>query len=352
MSDIFISYKREDRQHAERIARALTSHGLAVWWDANMLPGEEYRRRTMEVLRSCKAAIVVWSKEAGTSGWVLDEAQLAKDRGVLVPVVVDGHAAPIGFGQLHTHTLVGWNGDYNDALFQPVVAAVQRLVSPDAAPPNANDPAELMFWRGVQDSRNAADFEAYLAGYPSGVFANLARTRIAQLASGHANSIVYGFFAGPRAGAGHSARPPLRRLELGFVAAVALVSPFVLWPFVNIMIGAIGETGAFWASDFANLFDIARPTNLFLVAPALVLGAWLYDRAEAWAEQAEFPLARRVPRVAVGGALALSLFFGLRNALDDGGAAAHFALWTACAWGGGLAARSVSPRLRRLFDKD
>lgn len=40
---------------------------------------------------------------------------------------------------------------------------------------------EVVFWQGVQDSRDAADFEAYLAQYPRGVFAGLARARLAAL---------------------------------------------------------------------------------------------------------------------------------------------------------------------------
>ncbi len=56
------------------------------------------------------------------------------------------------------------------------------------APPAADVPgggagadAERLFWSSIKDSKDAAEFEAYLAQYPSGTFAALARTRLAAL---------------------------------------------------------------------------------------------------------------------------------------------------------------------------
>jgi hypothetical protein len=318
-----------------------------------MLPGDEYRGRTREALQTCKAAIVVWSKAAAASGWVLDEAQVAKDRGVLVPVIVEqGAPIPIGFGQLHTHTLVGWSGDSDDALFQPVLTAVVRLVGPRAASevgtPTEAD-AEVRLWRGVQDSRIEADFEAYLARYPTGVFANLARERLERLASGPVGRDARYVFSAASAQAG---RAPLNVWDLAFVAAVALIAPFLLWPIVNAVIGAVGESGVFWASDYANLFNLGWLTNIFFVVPGLVVAVWLYDRVEAWIEQRPFAHSRRVLRLAVGAVLALLVVMGLGNAGTDVGVGAHLALWTVCAWLAGLVARRISPRLQRLFDRD
>ena len=353
MGDIFISYKREERVHAERIARALRARGLAVWWDADMLPGDEYRQRTHEVLRTCKAAIVVWSKEAAASGWVLDEAQIAKDRGVLVPVVVEqGAPIPIGFGQLHAHTLVGWSGDSTDALFQPVLTAVERLVgarSASGSDENAEADAEVRLWRGVQDSNIKADFEAYLARYPTGVFSSLARERLERLTSPSIGSDAPKFVS---TGAAHANRTPLKVWDLGFVTTVALISPFPLWPIVNAIIGAVGASGVFWASDYANLFDLSYPANIFFVVPGLVGAVWLYDGLEAWIERRPYEHAQRVLRLAVGAVLALLVLVGFSHAADDVGVLAHLALWTECAWLAGLAARRVGPRLRRLFHRD
>ena len=47
---------------------------------------------------------------------------------------------------------------------------------------------ERVFWQSVADSENPADFEAYLEQWPEGVFARLARTRLAELELGDADA--------------------------------------------------------------------------------------------------------------------------------------------------------------------
>ena len=42
MSDIFISYKREDVPLAKSLAELLTAKGWSVWWDHNILAGKDY----------------------------------------------------------------------------------------------------------------------------------------------------------------------------------------------------------------------------------------------------------------------------------------------------------------------
>jgi hypothetical protein len=62
-----------------------------------------------------------------------------------------------------------------DFFFVPrglVVAPQPQPTAPDR---------ELAFWESVKDSRNPADFQAYLDQYPSGTFAALARNRLAAL---------------------------------------------------------------------------------------------------------------------------------------------------------------------------
>jgi hypothetical protein len=48
MSDIFISYARQDRPRAEAIAKALEDHGWSVWWDWNIPAGETSRQVIQE----------------------------------------------------------------------------------------------------------------------------------------------------------------------------------------------------------------------------------------------------------------------------------------------------------------
>ena len=52
-------------------------------------------------------------------------------------------------------------------------------VAPQPAAPAAD--REVAFWGSIKDSRDPADFQAYLDQYPSGTFAPLARNRLATL---------------------------------------------------------------------------------------------------------------------------------------------------------------------------
>ncbi|MEQ9640458.1 MAG: caspase family protein [Alphaproteobacteria bacterium] len=51
---------------------------------------------------------------------------------------------------------------------------------------------EVVFWQSIQESGEAADFEAYLAKYPDGAFAPLAKTRLAALQADAAKGEIAG----------------------------------------------------------------------------------------------------------------------------------------------------------------
>jgi hypothetical protein len=42
MSEIFLSYKSEDREKAQIIAEALERNGYTVWWDRIIPPGKTF----------------------------------------------------------------------------------------------------------------------------------------------------------------------------------------------------------------------------------------------------------------------------------------------------------------------
>jgi TIR domain len=102
MSDIFISYAREDEARVHELARALTQLGWSVWSDRALIPSEEYDERIERELDSAKCVIVVWSHASVKSRWVRAEASAADQQGKLVPVSFDsGVVVPILFRQLN-----------------------------------------------------------------------------------------------------------------------------------------------------------------------------------------------------------------------------------------------------------
>ena len=110
------------------------------------------------------------------------------------------------FGPATRAALRGWQTSrgttatgYLDAagaasLGAPVPAAALSPVAASAANVAASVPAaeltraETVFWESMRDSTNPADFEAYLARWPSGIYAPLATSRLSALRGGPADA--------------------------------------------------------------------------------------------------------------------------------------------------------------------
>jgi len=116
MADVFISYAREDRPFAARLAHALESGGRSVWWDREILPGRDFAELISTELAQAKAVVVVWSAVSSRSGWVRDEAHEGLERGVLVPVLSGVTEPPIGYRSIHSVDLTGWDGGAHPGL--------------------------------------------------------------------------------------------------------------------------------------------------------------------------------------------------------------------------------------------
>ena len=135
MTEAFLSYSRTDRPIAEAIARELQGLGVEVWWDHDLLGGDDYRRRISETLSRVQVAIVIWSRRSVESQWVISEAAAAREK--LVPVTIDGQEPPIDFRAIHTTDLMSWTpGDQlPDLLLRTLAERLGRQLSyRDVAP--------------------------------------------------------------------------------------------------------------------------------------------------------------------------------------------------------------------------
>ena len=129
MSDIFISYAREDRLRAQELAAALQRHGWSVWWDRDIKAGQTFDRVIEDALESARCVLVLWSRESVESHWVRAEAAEGQERGALIPVRVDDVEPPLAFRQIQTADLLTWNGDPSDAEFERLVRDIGALLS-------------------------------------------------------------------------------------------------------------------------------------------------------------------------------------------------------------------------------
>jgi len=124
-ANVFLSYARSDEASAAKLVYALEQAGLEVWWDARIEGGAEFARSIEAALDRCDAVVVLWSANSVRSDWVLDEASRGRQQRKLVPVSIDGTAAPLGFGQYQVVKLTGWSGDPKS----PVIGALARGIA-------------------------------------------------------------------------------------------------------------------------------------------------------------------------------------------------------------------------------
>ena len=122
---VFLSYSRADQALAQRLAAVLQQGGFDVWWDTLIEGGAAFAKSIEAALEASDAVIVLWSKTAASSDWVLDEAARARDLKKLVPLGVDGTEPPLGFRQYQSIDLRGWTGDAD----APAIAAIRRAVA-------------------------------------------------------------------------------------------------------------------------------------------------------------------------------------------------------------------------------
>ena len=130
MSDIFLSYKSEDRPRAKIIAEALEQHGYSVWWDRIIPPGKTFDQVIEEALDSAKCVIVLWSKESVLSDWVKNEVREGTRRHILVPVLIDDVKIPFEFRHIQAARLIDWQEGVHNAEFDLLLNSVAEIVGP------------------------------------------------------------------------------------------------------------------------------------------------------------------------------------------------------------------------------
>jgi hypothetical protein len=128
MSNVFISYAKEDAATARMLSDALQRAGFSVWWDRHIPPGKTWDDVIGRSLDAAACVVVLWSKISVESRWVREEAERGASRGCLIPVLVQRVDPPFGFGRIEAADLSEWGGDDNDPEFASLRAAVSDLI--------------------------------------------------------------------------------------------------------------------------------------------------------------------------------------------------------------------------------
>jgi formylglycine-generating enzyme required for sulfatase activity len=159
MSDIFISYARQDRPRAETLARALEEHGWSVWWDWNIPAGKTFRQVIQAALDEARCVVVLWSARSITRKWVLEEASEGEQRGILVPVRIENVRPPLGFRSIQAADLIDWEGKPGAPAFRRLCADIEALIG---APADSASPKGYVwippgdFWIGAMPGDSEA----------------------------------------------------------------------------------------------------------------------------------------------------------------------------------------------------
>lgn len=113
-ADVFLRHKSDDKPRIRPLLEGLLTAGLSVWSDRDTPGGVPWRQTIEAELEAAGCVLACWSEVSVASEWVLEEAERAKARGVLLRLRIDAVEAPFGFAGRQVLDLVGWRGDLAD----------------------------------------------------------------------------------------------------------------------------------------------------------------------------------------------------------------------------------------------
>lgn len=143
MTDIFISYKREDQPTAKRLAEAFEAKGWSVWWDPKLRAGEHFDTVIEKALTNARCVVVLWSHRSVQSQYVKDEASYALKLAKLVPALIEKVEPPFRFHGIHTVDLSSWDSSERFPAFRKLIEDLSAQLGPPPPRPAVVTDADL-----------------------------------------------------------------------------------------------------------------------------------------------------------------------------------------------------------------
>src|SRR5262245_31012169 len=110
MVDVFISYKREERDAVRIIAERLRALALEVWFDADLTMSPSFDEEVAAKLAEAKCVLVCWTPAAIASDGLRGEAALAHGEEKLVACFLEPTKLLPPFNLQQTEDLMRWSG--------------------------------------------------------------------------------------------------------------------------------------------------------------------------------------------------------------------------------------------------
>lgn len=200
MENIFISYKREQREWVAKLVSALERYGYSVWWDPKIDIGEQYSHVINQVIGKVDCILVVWSNDSIVSPWVTSEAMVGFERKNMIPILKEEIIPPVPFNTLQSANLVAWSGDVLDENFQQLLGSIEKYVSLPAQPYQLkveekrdevvvekvtllSENSDEQRWKETLKADTKSAYLTYLEHYPHGKHQKKAIKKLRKLAS-------------------------------------------------------------------------------------------------------------------------------------------------------------------------
>ncbi|MBL0914882.1 MAG: TIR domain-containing protein [Sphingopyxis sp.] len=172
MTDVFISYKREERPRCVAIYNALVDLKLSVWFDAHIEPGTDFDREIEREVRGAKAVLVLWSALAADSDWIRAEARTGRQNERLVAARLDDCLPPLEFASVQAVDLFDRRDFQTGEGWRQVVSRIGRL----AGRPGLGD------YVRCEQAADAGLWRGWIAANPGDPLIETAKQRAAALA--------------------------------------------------------------------------------------------------------------------------------------------------------------------------
>lgn len=150
MTDVFISYAREDLDLVRPVRDALAGYGLELFFDhlGGIHAGETFPDRIDREVRRAKVVLGCWTDYALSREWVRIECGIAKERDVLVAVELApmaSEATPAMFYYINREPLHGFDPAAPPERWGPVLKAIAQTLDDwaDARATAAPDDPEI-----------------------------------------------------------------------------------------------------------------------------------------------------------------------------------------------------------------
>ncbi|MBZ5656459.1 MAG: toll/interleukin-1 receptor domain-containing protein [Acidobacteriia bacterium] len=129
MTEVFLSYAKEDRSKAANLARVLSDKGWTIFWDREIPIGKNWNDVIEQRIPEAKVVTALWSPSSVKSRWVITEADFGAEHRKLLPVMIEATEVPIAFRLVQYADLTSWDGSSTDhaelkRLFQALVERI------------------------------------------------------------------------------------------------------------------------------------------------------------------------------------------------------------------------------------